>query len=155
MLILIEQSYLNAIKPLLYNTLRLHCISHDVACSLMITAQPTDYVIISHNNLHIIMNNENTVKYCGLHMWPALPKPATYTHHVKEQFSPSMDSSINELTNCQYTTAKCWLVCFCWGLFLRPVRRPRVLGVSIECHWLACTGNHLTGNHHMHDWLMI
>ena len=20
--------------------------------------------------------------------------------------------------------------------------------VSIECHWLACTGNHLTGNHH-------
>ena len=20
--------------------------------------------------------------------------------------------------------------------------------VSIECHWLACTGNHLAGNHH-------
>ena len=34
-------------------------------------------------------------------------KPATYAHHVNEQFSPSMDSSINKLTNCQYTTAKC------------------------------------------------
>ena len=21
--------------------------------------------------------------------------------------------------------------------------------VFIECHWLACTGNHLAGNHHM------
>ena len=20
--------------------------------------------------------------------------------------------------------------------------------VSIDCHWLACTGNHLAGNHH-------
>ena len=60
-------------------------------------------------------------------MWPALPKPTTYSHHVNEQFSPSMDSSINKLTNCQYTTAKCWQVCFCWGLFLRPVRRPQML----------------------------
>ena len=34
-------------------------------------------------------------------------KPATYAHHVKELFSQSMDSSINELTNSQYTTAKC------------------------------------------------
>ena len=60
-------------------------------------------------------------------LWPALPKPTTYAHHINEQFSPSMDSSINKLTNCQYTTAKCWQVCFSWGLFLRPVRRPRVL----------------------------
>ena len=64
--------------------------------------------------------------------WPALPKPATYAHHVNEQFSPSMDSSINKLTNCQYTTAKCWQVCFCWGLFLRSVRRPRVLGCPLD-----------------------
>ena len=40
-------------------------------------------------------------------------KPATYAHQVKEQFSPSMDSSIDKLTNCQYTTAKCLQVCFC------------------------------------------
>ena len=66
------------------------------------------------------------------HMWPALPKPATYTHHVNEQFLPSMDSSINKLTNYQYTTAKCWQVCFCWGLFLRPVRPPRVLGCPLD-----------------------
>ena len=65
-------------------------------------------------------------------MWPALPKSATYAHHVNEQFSPSMDSSINQLTNCQYTTAKCWQVCFCWGLFLRPVRRPWVFGCPMN-----------------------
>ena len=61
-----------------------------------------------------------------------MPKPATYSHHVNEQFSSSMDSSINKLSNCQYTTAKCWQVCFCWGLFLRPVRRPRVLGCPLN-----------------------
>ena len=27
--------------------------------------------------------------------------------------------------------------------------------VSIECHWLACTGNHLAENHRTSDWLMI
>ena len=72
------------------------------------------------------------------YMWPALPKPATYTHHVKEQFSLSMDSSINKLTNCQYTTAKCWQVCFCWSLFLSPVRHSRVLGCPLNATgWLV------------------
>ena len=71
------------------------------------------------------------------YLWPALPKPATYAHHVNEQFSLSMDSSINKLTNCQYTTAKYWQVCFCWGLFLRPVRHPRVLGCPLNATgWL-------------------
>ena len=32
---------------------------------------------------------------------------ANYAHHGKEQFSSSMDSSINKLTNYQYTTTKC------------------------------------------------
>ena len=73
-----------------------------------------------------------------LHMWHALPKPATYAYHVKEQFSPSMDSSINKLTNCQYTIAKCWQVCFWWGLFLRSVRHPRVLGCPLNATgWLV------------------
>ena len=67
------------------------------------------------------------VQWWKLYMWPALLKPSTYTHHGKEQFSSSMDSSINKLPNYQYTTAKCWWVCFYWGLFLRPVRHPRVL----------------------------
>ena len=45
--------------------------------------------------------------------------------------------SIN-LTNCQYTTAKCWLVCFCWGLFLRSVRCARVLGCPLNAAgWLV------------------
>ena len=80
----------------------------------------------------------NKLIYLHTYMWPALPKPATYIHHVKEHFSLSMDSSINKLTNCQYTTAKCWQVCFCWGLFLRPVRRPWVLGCPLNATgWLV------------------
>ena len=56
------------------------------------------------------------------YMWPALPNPSTYAHYGKEHFSSSMDSSINKLTNYQYTTVKSWRVCFCWGLFLRSVK---------------------------------
>ena len=71
-------------------------------------------------------------------MWPALPKPATYEHYVKEQSSLSMDSSVNKLTNYQYTTAKLWQICFCWGLFLRPIRRPQVLGCTLNVTgWLV------------------
>ena len=83
--------------------------------------------------IHNYLPTKLEVKLIAIvYMWPALPKPATYAHHVNEQFSPSMDSSINKLTNCQYTTAKCWRVCFYWGMFLRPVRRPRVLGCSLN-----------------------
>ena len=72
------------------------------------------------------------------YMWPDLPKPTTYTHNGKERFSSPIDSSINKLTNCHNTTATSWLVCFFWGLFLRPVRRPRVLGCSLNATgWLV------------------
>ena len=67
-----------------------------------------------------------------VYMWPDLPKPSTYAHHGKERFSSSLDGSINKLTIYQYTTAKCWWVCFCWGLFLRPVRCPRVFGCPLN-----------------------
>ena len=84
-----------------------------------------------------ILTNSNV--YCesrdpswSFPMWPDLPKPSTYAHHGKEQFSSWMDSSINKLTIYQYTTAKCSWVCFCWGLFLRPVRRPRVFGCPLN-----------------------
>ena len=77
-------------------------------------------------------NRDGFPRDSHIYMWPDLPKPATYAHHVNEQFSPSMDSSMNKLTNCQYTIAKCWQVCSCWGLFLRPVRRPRVLGCPLN-----------------------
>ena len=71
-------------------------------------------------------------------LWPALPKPATYIHYGKEQLSLSMGSSINKLTNYQCTAAKCWWVCFCWGLLLRPVRHPRVFGCPLNATgWLV------------------
>ena len=79
------------------------------------------------------------------HMWLGLPKPATYAHYVKEQFSLSMDSFINKLTKCQYTTAKCWHVCFCWGLFLRPIRCPQVLRCPLNATgWLVQATTTLT-----------
>ena len=57
---------------------------------------------------------------CLPHMWPDLPKPATYAHNGKEHFSSPIDRSINKLTNCHNTTAASWLVCFSeicfWGL---------------------------------------
>ena len=47
-------------------------------------------------------------------------------------------SSINYLHNCRYTTAKCWQVCFFWGLFLRPVRHLQVLMCPLNAtSWLA------------------
>ena len=70
-------------------------------------------------------------------MWLALLKPSTYAHHGKEQFSSSLDSSINKLTNYQYTIAECW-VCFCSGLFLRPIRCSKVLGCPLNATgWLV------------------
>ena len=71
-------------------------------------------------------------------MWQALPETATYAHNGKKQFTLSMDSSINKLTNYQYRTAKCWWASFCWGLFLRPVRFPWVLGCPLNATcWLV------------------
>ena len=98
-----------------------------------------DWFGLTHSPMFLPSKNSCVWYYDNLcNMWPALPKPATYPHHVKGHFSPSMDSSINKLTNCQYTTAKCWQVCFCWGLFLRPVRRPRVLGCPLNATgWLV------------------
>ena len=56
----------------------------------------------------------------------------------QELLSWPINDSINKLTNYHNTTAKSWLICFFWGLFLRPVRRPLVLGCSlIATGWLA------------------
>ena len=57
--------------------------------------------------------------------------PLTHTMSMNSFHRQWIAPSI-KLTNCQYTTAKCWQVCFSWGLFLRPVRRPRVLGCPLD-----------------------
>ena len=78
------------------------------------------------------------VLFICFNLWPDLPKPATYVHNGIERFSSPIDSSINKLTSCHNTTATSWLVCFFWGLVLRPVRRPRVLGCSLSATgWLV------------------
>ena len=57
------------------------------------------------------------------------------TRHICTQwqriFLSPIDSSISKLTNHHNTTAKSWPACFFWGLFLRPVIRPRVLGCPL------------------------
>ena len=73
-----------------------------------------------------------TLTLCIRQLWLDSPKTATYAHNGKECFSLSIDSSINKLTNYHNTTANSWLVCFFWGLFQRPVRRPRVLGCPLN-----------------------
>ena len=87
--------------------------------------------------LEMLFHDNNITRQIGCHLagWPALPKSATYTHYGKEQLSSSMDSSINKLTNYQCATDKCWWVCFCWGLFLRPSRCPWVL--KCPSSWLV------------------
>ena len=91
----------------------------------------------SHSLIHQVICSQTAIHLHGgaYQLWPALPKPATHAHYGKEQFSLLMDSSINKLTNYRYTSARSWQVCFCWGLFLRPVRYPWVLGC-----WLNATG---------------
>ena len=96
------------------------------------------YWTVNWEKFHAPMFNLSHLIPQRLHMWPVLPKPATYAHNGKERFSSSIDSSIIKVTNCHNTTATTWLVCFFWGLFLRPVRRPRVLGCSLNATvWLV------------------
>jgi len=71
-------------------------------------------------------------------MWPDLTKAGFHTHNGKADFSPLLDFYINELTIhvCIITNGS--LVCFSWGLFLRPV----------WCAWvlrLSSNGSGLTG----------
>ena len=61
--------------------------------------------------------------------------PHSYAHNVKEWISSTINSSINKLT---IITAKSWLVCCYWGLFLRPVRHPWILGYLLSATgWLV------------------
>ena len=53
-------------------------------------------------------------------MWQDLWKPSTYPHDDKAQFSLSIDSFINKLTNHHWHTTKCKQVAFAgtafWGM---------------------------------------
>ena len=53
-------------------------------------------------------------------------KPSIYAHNDKAQFSLSIYSFINKLTNRHRHTAKSKQACFCWGCFLRHVRHTIV-----------------------------
>ena len=50
--------------------------------------------------------HSDTYTYILARAWTNWPKPVTYSHYGIEQFSSSMDSSINKLNNYQYTTVK-------------------------------------------------
>ena len=88
-------------------------------------------------------------------LWPDSPKPSTYAHHGKGQFSSLMDSSINKLTIYQYTTAKinvdgsAFAEAHFWGL-----------SDVHECsgvHWTPLVGLYRQTPcwKSPHDWLMI
>ena len=60
--------------------------------------------------------------------WPDLPKEVLCTHNFKTHLSSPFVSFINWATAHIFNTAEGWTVCFCSGLFLKPVWCPRVLG---------------------------
>ena len=70
------------------------------------------------------------------------------THYVRTQcqrwVSLPIDSSINKLTICHNITAK-----VSRSAFAEACQTSTSAWVSIECYWLACTGSHLAGKHHM------
>ena len=63
-------------------------------------------------------------------MWPDLRKATFHTYNIKIHFSPSNNSCTHWLTIQAGIDAESCVGCFCCGLFLRPVRCPRVLGSS-------------------------
>ena len=80
---------------------------------------------------------------------------ATFACNVREWFSLPINSSVNKLTNYHNTTYKIltgYMVCFFWGLFLKPVRYPRGIGI----HWMPLVSlyrySHLAGNHQLTCW---
>ena len=81
-------------------------------------------------------------------MWLALPTPATYAHYGKEQFSLSMDNSINNLVY----YCKMLMSLLLLRLVSEACQMSTSAWVSIECHWFACTGSHIAGNHHTTGW---
>jgi len=75
-------------------------------------------------------------------------KPAS-THTMARLTSPPLDFYISELTIHGCIIAFVSLVCFTWGLFLRPVWRARVL---FKWQWCQYTSTHLAGLKSPHDW---
>ena len=62
------------------------------------------------------------------HLWPDLRKAGFHAHNSKTHFSPSNNSCTRWLTIQPGVDAESCPGCFCCGLFLRLVRRPRVYG---------------------------
>ena len=61
-------------------------------------------------------------------MWPHLRKAGFHAHNSKTHFSPSNNGCTRWLTIQPGIDAESCPGCFCCGLFLRLVRRPRVYG---------------------------
>ena len=93
-----------------------------------------------HKFSHMLYSCSQMLPYCGyldsqlLSMCDQFCQNLPLTHTmVKNSFHRQWTTpSISYITNYQYTTAICWWVCFWWGLFLRPVRRPQVLGCPLN-----------------------
>ena len=69
-------------------------------------------------------------------MWLDLRKAGFHAHNGRSHFSLLIHSFTNRLTFHASLSGKSLPVCFSWGLFYRPVRRPRVCGwTSQHCGW--------------------
>ena len=81
-------------------------------------------------------------------MWPDLRKATFHAHNIKTHFSPLNDSCTRWLTIQAGIDAQSYTGCFCCGLFLGPVRRPRVFGwpsngyISLDKQTAGCNSPH-------------
>ena len=89
-----------------------------------------------------------------LYLWPDFWKlPHNYPHNGKEWFSSSIDCSINKLNIYQNTTPNSWHSVLFLKLVSEACQMSMSNRMSIDhCHWLACIGSHLAGNHLWAHW---
>ena len=114
----------------------LTCISTRVEGFILL--EKIDKQILYDNNSlkKNIGSNFSRINICD-RIWE---KDAFQAHNSKTHFSPSNDSCIHWITIQASIEAESCLGCFCCGLFLRLVRRPRVLGLPSNdsiSHWQA------------------
>ena len=100
----------------------------------------------------LLLSYTNNFAIVHLYMWPDLRQAGFHAHNSKTHFSPSNNSCTRWLAIQPGINAESCPGCFCCGLFLRLVRRPRVYGspsnacISLDKQTAGCNSPH--------NWLM-
>ena len=97
---------------------------------------------------NIIISLEESIKFNQL--WLDLTK-AVFDAHNNQTHALQFHHALLDNYICQLANSPCmywWLKFSSCGLFVGPIRRPRVLGWSLNgSAWWDLKGSHLAGNH--------